>query len=132
MPVGRAKSFFDQYTSDLKTADLERLFTRDTAEAYRFFTRHVDTTRLDAAPWYRRWPQQLRLVFHAFSMRLSPARRALYGVSMAPSLLGLILLFRGFAPREPAVLSLHHATCRCRAGWTARCGWSSASSASIC
>jgi phosphoserine phosphatase RsbU/P len=96
MPAGRAKTFFDQYTSDLKSADLERLFTRDTAEAYRYFTRHIDRRQLEAAPWYRRWPEQIRIVFHAFTMRLSPARRALYGVSVIAALLGLILLFRGF------------------------------------
>jgi serine phosphatase RsbU (regulator of sigma subunit) len=96
--VGRAKTFFDQYTSDLKSSDLERLFTRDTAEAYHYFTRHVDRRQLEAAPWYRRWPQQIRIVFAAFTMRLSPARRALYGVSVIAALLGLILLFRGFGP----------------------------------
>ena len=97
MPAGRTKTFFDQYTSDLKSSDLERLFTRDTAEAYHYFTRHIDRQRLEAAPWYRRWPEQIRIVFHAFTMRLSPARRVLYGVSVIAALLGLILLFRGFA-----------------------------------
>src|SRR5262245_42889172 len=96
MPAGRAKTFFDQYTSDLKSSDLERLFTRDTAEAYRYFTRHIDRRQLEAGPWYRRWPAQIRVVFHAFTMRLSPARRVLYGVSVIAALLGLILLFRGF------------------------------------
>lgn len=98
MPLGRAKTFFEQYTSDVKSADLERLFTRDTAEAYRYFTRHVDTRRLEAQPWYRRWPQQARLVFSAFTMRLSPARRVLYGFSVAAALLGTIMLFRGVGP----------------------------------
>jgi sigma-B regulation protein RsbU (phosphoserine phosphatase) len=98
MPPGRTKTFLDQYTSDLKSADLERMFTRDTAEAYRYFTRHVDTRHLDAERWYKRWPKQLRLVFHAFTMRLSPARRALYGVSVAGALLGIVMLFRGFGP----------------------------------
>ena len=34
-PVGRARSFLDEYTRDLTPADFQRLFTRDTAEAYR-------------------------------------------------------------------------------------------------
>jgi len=107
MPAGRTKTFFDQYTSDLKSSDLERLFTRDTAEAYRYFTRHVDRRQLEAAPWYRRWPQQIRIVFTAFTMRLSPARRALYGVSVIAALLGLILLFRGFGPVSMLLFPFH-------------------------
>jgi phosphoserine phosphatase RsbU/P len=107
MPAGRAKTFFDQYTSDLKSSDLERLFTRDTAEAYRYFTRHVDRRQLEAAPWYRRWPQQVRIVFSAFTMRLSPARRALYGVSVIAAVLGLILLFRGFGPVSMLLFPFH-------------------------
>lgn len=95
---GRAKSFFDQYTSDLTSADFQRLFTRDTAEAYRYFTRDVDNRRLAAQPWYKRWPTQVRLVLSGFAMRLSPARRALYAFGMATTLLGVIMLFRGFGP----------------------------------
>ncbi len=52
----RARSFLNDYTRDLTPADFQRLFTRDAAEAYRFFTRHVDAKTLDAEPWYRRWP----------------------------------------------------------------------------
>ena len=56
MPPDRAPSFLDAYTRDLTQADLQRLFTRDTADAYRYFTRHVDAKKLAAEPWYRRWP----------------------------------------------------------------------------
>jgi sigma-B regulation protein RsbU (phosphoserine phosphatase) len=95
---GRARSLFDDYTRDLTSADVQRLFTRDTAEAYRYFTRHADARELDAQPWYRRWPRRIKLVFRGFTMRLSPARRLLYGVGVAFALIGAILLFRGFAP----------------------------------
>ena len=81
-PVGRAKSFLDEYTRDLTPADFQRLFTRDTAEAYRYFTRNTDPRKLAAEPWYRRWAIRIRLVFIGFTMRLSPARRALYGLSV--------------------------------------------------
>ena len=97
MPAGRARSFLDDYTRDLTSADVQRLLTRDTAEAYRYFTRNVDTRSVDARPWYRRWPAQLRLVFVGFAMRLSPARRALYGVSVLAFFIGVFMLFRGFA-----------------------------------
>lgn len=95
---GRAPSFLDAYTRDLTPGDIQRLFTRDTAEAYRYFTRHADARKLAAEPWYRRWPIQTRLVFSGFAMRLSPARRALYAIGVIAALLGVVLLFRGFAP----------------------------------
>ncbi len=93
----RVKSFLDEYTRDLTSVDFQRLFTRDTPEAYRYFARGIDTRTLDAKPWYKRWPTKVRLLFSAFTMRLSPARRVLYGIALASALLGLILLFRGFA-----------------------------------
>jgi serine phosphatase RsbU (regulator of sigma subunit) len=96
-PVGRAKSFLDEYTRDLTHADFQRLFTRDTAEAYRYFTRHTDAKKLAAEPWYRRWAIRVRLVFIGFTMRLSPARRALYGLGVVAALLGAAMLFRGFS-----------------------------------
>jgi serine phosphatase RsbU (regulator of sigma subunit) len=95
MASGRARTFFDQYTADLTSADVRRLFTRDTAEAYRYFTRNIDEKALAALPWHRRAAMRGRLVFSGFTMRLSPARRALYGAGLASTLIGLILLFRG-------------------------------------
>ena len=94
----RAKSFFDDYTRDLTPADVQRLFTRDTAEAYRYFTRHTDAKAVSALPWYRRWPTRLQLVYTGFTMRLSPPRRALYAVGVLAAMIGAIILFRGFAP----------------------------------
>jgi len=94
----RAKSFFDDYTRDLTPADVQRLFTRDTAEAYRYFTRHSDAKAVRALPWYRRWPTRLRLVYTGFTMRLSPPRRALYAAGVLSALIGSLILFRGFAP----------------------------------
>lgn len=91
-------SFFDDYTRGLKSEDVHRLFTRDTAEAYRYFTRHLDD-ELEAIarkPWYSRWFAHVRLLFRAFTMRLSPARRVLYGFSVVAVVLGLLELFRGF------------------------------------
>jgi serine phosphatase RsbU (regulator of sigma subunit) len=92
---GRTRSFFDQYTADLTTADVRRLFTRDTAEAWRYFARNIDDQALAALPWYRRSWVRARLVFSGFTMRLSPARRALYGAGLASTVIGLFLLFRG-------------------------------------
>jgi phosphoserine phosphatase RsbU/P len=99
----RARTFFDRYTQDLTSADFQRLFTRDAPEAYRYFARDIDPARLAAKPWYSRWLVRGRLLLVAFAMRLSPARRVLYAFALAAVLLGMLALFRGFAPM-PVVL----------------------------
>jgi len=98
MPVKRARKFVDAYTRDLTSQDVQRLFTRDTPEAYRYFTRGTDLEALAREPWYRRIPTQVRLVFTGFTMRLSPPRRALYGLSVLAVIVGMIVLFRGVGP----------------------------------
>jgi phosphoserine phosphatase RsbU/P len=92
------RRFFDNYTRDLTSADFHRLFTRDAPEAYRFFARGLDFDKLADEPWYRRWPVQARLFFTAFTMKLSPARRVLYAIALLGAFIGMLSLFRGFAP----------------------------------
>ena len=116
-----ARTFFEQYTRDLTPADFQRLFTRETPEAYRYFTRAIDVDKLALEPWYRRWLIQARLVFTAFSMRLSPARRVLYALAIAVTLVGVLLLFRGIAPVELLFFPFR-IHCRCPDGRTGRCG----------
>jgi phosphoserine phosphatase RsbU/P len=91
----RLQDFFDTYTKDLKAEDLQRLFTRDTREAYRFFTRHLDPETLKPLPRHKRALAYLHAVFLAFTMKLSPARRVVYGAALLMALIGLINLFRG-------------------------------------
>ena len=93
-PHNRIAEFFETYTRDLKAEDLQRLFTRDTRDAYRFFARHVDLTTVEALPWHKRLLAQMRLLFLAFTMKLSPARRIVYGVSLLFMALGLVNLLR--------------------------------------
>lgn len=110
--VDRSRSFLEAYTHGLKREDLPRLFTRDTREAYRFFARGIDEASLAGLPAHRRWLARARLFFWAFTLRLSPARRVLYGVALLLCLLGMIELFRGFhsaaVPLDlgPAVVSV--------------------------
>jgi hypothetical protein len=66
---------------------------RDTPEAYRYFTPH--RRRSWPPSRGRRWPIHARLIFTAFAMRLSPARRMLYAFGVAALLVGLLRLFRG-------------------------------------
>jgi len=91
----RLQEFFDTYTRDLKPEDLQRLFTRDTRDAYRFFTRHVDPESLKGLPWHKRSIAYARAVFLAFTMKLSPARRIVFGASLGLALIGLLNLFTG-------------------------------------
>ena len=70
------KASFNRYTKEITQADLERLFTRETPEAYRYFARDIDHYALAALPWYKRYPHFVRQFFMAFAMRQSPARRA--------------------------------------------------------
>jgi serine phosphatase RsbU (regulator of sigma subunit) len=93
--TSRLQEFFDTYTKDLTAEDLQRLFTRDTKEAYRFFTRHLDPEALKGLPRHRRVLAYTRAVFLAFTMKLSPARRIVYGASLVMAIVGLANLFRG-------------------------------------
>jgi serine phosphatase RsbU (regulator of sigma subunit) len=74
--------------------DLPRLFTHDTREAYRFFSKGLDEDRLAREPWLRRLLLRLRQVFVAFTLKLSPARRSLYLISLVVALIGVIKLYR--------------------------------------
>jgi sigma-B regulation protein RsbU (phosphoserine phosphatase) len=92
----RLQEFFDVYTKGLTADDLRRLFTRDARDAYKFFTRGLDPGAMKALPWRKRAIAHARAVFLAFTLKLSPARRVVYGVSLLLALLGLGSLFRGF------------------------------------
>ena len=91
----RLADFFDNYTRDLTAEDLQRLFTRDTREAYQFFIRGSDADALKRLPWHRRVIAEVRVLFLAFSMKLSPARRVVFGSALLLALIGLASLFRG-------------------------------------
>jgi serine phosphatase RsbU (regulator of sigma subunit) len=91
----RLADFFDSYTKDLTAEDLQRLFTRDTRDAYKFFTRGRDADAMKRMPWHRRAIAEARILFLAFSMKLSPARRVVFGAALLLALIGLFNLFRG-------------------------------------
>jgi len=90
------RRFFERYTHDLTSDELGKLFTRETPEAYRFFARGINTAELEGLPWWKRCAGYVKGFFLAFTMRLSPARRLMYGVALGASVVGLLQLFRGF------------------------------------
>jgi sigma-B regulation protein RsbU (phosphoserine phosphatase) len=101
------RRFFSRYTHDLTSDELGKLFTRETPEAYRFFARGINTAELEGLPWYKRAVKYAQGFFLAFTMRLSPARRLMYGVALAFSVIGLLQLFTGFGlMRVPIPIAL--------------------------
>src|SRR5688572_33439524 len=89
------KEFISRYTADLTSEDLGKLITRETPEAYRFFARGINTAELEGLPWYQKVLRYAQGFFLAFTMRLSPARRVMYGIALALSAIGLLQLFAG-------------------------------------
>ena len=101
------REFISRYTHDLTSEELGKLFTRETPEAYRFFARGINTAELEGLPWYKKAIKYAQGFFLAFTMRLSPARRLMYGVSLAFSVIGLMQLFAGFGlMRVPIPIAL--------------------------
>jgi sigma-B regulation protein RsbU (phosphoserine phosphatase) len=95
--TARARRIYERYSRDLSSEDLQRLFTHDTRDAYRFFTRGFDEETLAGLPWWKRIGTRVRLVFVAFTLKLPAARRALYLTTLVLALFGVVRLFRGFA-----------------------------------
>ncbi len=101
------REFISRYTHDLTSDELGKLFTRETPEAYRFFARGINTAELEGLPWYQKAIKYAQAFFLAFTMRLSPARRLMYGVSLALCVVGLLQLFSGFGlMRVPIPIAL--------------------------
>jgi serine phosphatase RsbU (regulator of sigma subunit) len=96
LPRPTGGRFFEAYTRGFSKVELERLFTRDAPEAYHFFSRNIDFDELKNQPWYWRTLGRARLLFLAFTLKLTPARRVLYGSALIASLIGLAELFQGF------------------------------------
>jgi serine phosphatase RsbU (regulator of sigma subunit) len=97
MPTNPPNTFFETYTRGLTADEFQLLFTRDAREAYRVLSRGLDAAVVDDLPWHRRWIFRLRLFFFAFTLKLSPARRALFGIALVSAAIGGLLLFRGIA-----------------------------------
>jgi phosphoserine phosphatase RsbU/P len=91
-------NWFDAWTRDIArdvtAEDLQRLFTHDTRDAYKFFSRGLDEDKLAREPWWRRQMLRVRQVFIAFTLKLSPARRSLYLISLVVALIGVMKLYR--------------------------------------
>jgi serine phosphatase RsbU (regulator of sigma subunit) len=94
LPRPGSGRFLEAYTQGLTTAEFERLFTRDAPEAYRFFSRQIDSEALKKMRWHWRTLAHARLFFLAFTLKLTPARRAIYGIALVATVIGLVELLR--------------------------------------
>ena len=99
----RARDIFHTYTRDVSPEDLQRLFTHDTRDAYRYFARGLDEDQFARLPWWKRVPLRVRQIFMAFTLKLPPARRVLYMGALIIALVGIVRLFRGFNAVEVPV-----------------------------
>ena len=103
-PIRRVWDFFETYTRDLRADDLQRVFTRETPEAWQFFAKAIKAEELRHLPWHIRAAEYTRRAFLAFTMRLSPARRAIYGIGLVMALVGMLDLFGGIGTRRVAII----------------------------
>src|SRR6476661_8306247 len=91
-------------------ADFQRVFTRETPEAWQFFARAIKPEELARLPWHIRAAEYTRRAFLAFTLRLSPARRAIYGIALLMAFIGMMTLFTGIhlmrVPIIPGVVSI--------------------------
>ena len=94
-PSAPPRQFFDLYTRDFSSADFQRLFTHDARDALRFFTRHIDDAAYRELTPLKRAMVKTRLIFLAFTLKLSPARRVLFAIALMMAGAGLLDLLEG-------------------------------------
>lgn len=83
------KRIFDLYTSDLSYQEIERLVKRDSAEVYEFFAREIPKPD----PSQNKFTRALifiRSLFNAFLLKLTPARRIFYIISLICAFIGIV------------------------------------------
>jgi len=86
--TGRLKHIFDLYTSDLSYEEIERLLKQDAADVYEFFKRDLPKPDRSLNRVARTFIF-LRSIFSAFLLKLNPARRFFYFVSVLFLIVGL-------------------------------------------
>ena len=106
--ASRVRDFYNVYTRGFSAEEFRRLFTRDTRDAYRYFSRGIDRSGLQALPRWKRPVVFLRGFFLAVTMKMSPARRVLFALSLLTGVLGLFTLLEdvrtAWVPLDPIVL----------------------------
>lgn len=86
--TGRLKRIFDLYISDLSYDEIERLIKQDTADVYEFFKKEIPKPDKSLNRATRTFIF-IRSLFSAFLLKMNPARRFFYFVSLAFLIIGL-------------------------------------------
>jgi len=106
--TSRVRDFYNVYTRGFSAEAFQRLFTRDTRDAYRYFSNTVDREALAALPWWKRPTVFARGLFLALTMKMSPARRVLFAVALGAAAVGVVMMLEGFhvvwIPIDPILL----------------------------
>jgi serine phosphatase RsbU (regulator of sigma subunit) len=89
--IQRIKNFYSLYTTGLNRREIEQLLKKDTLEAFSYYTRK---TRFQDKLPEKHTPRNAFLVFKeifiSFIMKLTPARRLVYGIGILGFVWGLI------------------------------------------
>jgi len=106
--TSRVRDFYNVYTRGFSAEAFQRLFTRDTRDAYRYFSNAVDREALAVLPWWKRPIVFARGLFLALTMKMSPARRVLFAAALGAAAVGVVMMLEGFhavwIPIDPLVL----------------------------
>ena len=94
--TSRVRDFYNVYTRGFSAEAFQRLFTRDTRDAYRYFSNTVDREALAVLPWWKRPIVFARGLFLALTMKMSPARRVLFAVALGAAAVGVVMMLEGF------------------------------------
>jgi serine phosphatase RsbU (regulator of sigma subunit) len=110
----RGSELLEVYTKDVTSKDLTRVFTRDAADAYRAFTSRLDPADFEGLKGPKRIAAEIRAFLIAFGLKLSPARRLVFGVALLLAVFGFVRHFSGID--VPASDHGHHVVGH--GGWT--------------
>ena len=106
--TSRVRDFYNVYTRGFSAEAFQRLFTRDTRDAYRYFSNAIDREGVSALPLWKRPAVFARGLFLAVTMKMSPARRVLFALALGAGVVGLLMLLEGFhvvwIPIDPILL----------------------------
>lgn len=86
----RTSELLDVYTKDVTGRDFTRLFTRDAPDAYRALAGRAADDERRRGTWPGRILREIRAFLIAFGLKLSPARRALFGLAVVFALVGFV------------------------------------------
>jgi hypothetical protein len=86
--IEQTRSFFREYTAGLNVQDLRRLFDQEAIQAYKVLARD----RPDEEPQgeFKQFVHRVKVVFLGVSLKLSPARRLIFALSLFFALLGIV------------------------------------------